>query len=183
MYSIDHPLTFPDSLEYLTLPKELPRNIEKGFFPPNLKVIHFNNYDFDDSFEIGIFPNTVEEIHFHSGYPFLLEEGTLPSNLIKLTIDMDPRLFELLPNSIQELNISSINRRGEWCNDFSAKELPKSLTKLTLGENQPIHELEHLPPNIKYLKLGNYFKGRIPNTLESIEFHSKISISTDYLFQ
>jgi len=152
--------------------------------PSSLKVVKFG-FKFEQELPIGIFPPTVEEIHFGVYYDKRLEPGVLPPNLKVLSFPYHDWLFEILPESIQELNLITSNSNGDLSLEcsFSAKTLPQSLTKLTLGRYQSIYDLDDLPPSIKYLKLGDKFNGQIPNTVESIEFHSRLPAPFKDLFK
>ncbi|KAF2077842.1 hypothetical protein CYY_000887 [Polysphondylium violaceum] len=180
-HKLNYPIQLPNTIEQLTISKSFSFPI--GFFPQNLKIIIFNCEQFEEKFEAGIFPDSVEEIHFHACYPFAFRENTLPRNLKALSCDYYCDLFEFLPKSIQELNFITKTYQEGLYSEISAKDLPPSLTKLTLARKQPIQDLEYLPPTIKYLKLGEYFKGKIPNTVETLKlpFYHKTPLA--YIFK
>jgi len=181
-YHFNQPITLPDTLEHITIGSLFTQPITVGFFPKNIRIIHLNN-EFDEELEVGVFPDSVEEIHFDSFYDFEFEQGTLPSNLKVLSASYYENMFEFIPKSIQVLNLVTYSLG--YTNDFSfsAKLLPQSLTKLTLSFDHPIHDLQYLPPSIKYLKLGRYFKGRIPKTVESLQLSHIGNAPLDYLFE
>ncbi|KAF2070657.1 hypothetical protein CYY_008020 [Polysphondylium violaceum] len=179
------PIQLPNTIEQLTISNSFSKPFPMRFFPQNLKIITFNCEQFEKEFEAGIFPDSVEEIHFNACYPFAFCENTLPCNLKALSCDYYCDFFEFLPKSIQELNFITKNityQEGIYF-EISAKDLPPSLTKLTLARNQPIQDLEYLPPTIKYLKLGEYFKGKIPNTVETLKLPFDLKKPLAYLFK
>ncbi|KAF2077811.1 hypothetical protein CYY_000856 [Polysphondylium violaceum] len=177
------PIQLPNTIEQLTISKSFLQPFPIGFFPQNLKIIIFNCEQFEEKFEAGIFPDSVEEIHFNACYPFEFCENTLPRNLKALSCDYYCDFFEFLPKSIQELNFITKTYQEGLYSEISAKDLPPSLTKLTLARNQPIQDLEYLPPTIKYLKLGEYFQGKIPNSVKTLKLPFDPKTPLAYLFK
>ncbi|KAF2075087.1 hypothetical protein CYY_003607 [Polysphondylium violaceum] len=116
-------------------------------------------------------------------FPFEFCENTLPRNLKALSCDYYCDFFEFLPISIQELNFFTKTYQEGLYFEISAKDLPPSLAKLTLARNQPIQDLEYFPPTIKYLKLGEYFRGKIPNTVETLKLPFDPKTPLAYIFK
>ncbi|KAF2069934.1 hypothetical protein CYY_008743 [Polysphondylium violaceum] len=175
-FNYSHPLnsdTLPISLKELYLSPYYNQPI--ATLPPQLQVIDFGT-NFNHPIPMGCIPSSVKEITFGVGFKQKLEKGTLPMNLLKLSFQSgySVDLFQSIPDSVTELVLGydqgfDYNYDTNYATSFSANQLPTSITKLYLHVDQPIVDLDKLSPNVRDLKLGIKYQGKIPDTIKSLE--------------
>ncbi|KAF2077810.1 hypothetical protein CYY_000855 [Polysphondylium violaceum] len=174
----------PESLQELHL-SSVPSNFLSNDFrlPSNIKMVSldFENY-FCETLPIPVdfFPRGVQEIRFTCPLVIPFERHHLPPLLKRLTCNYFESLFDWLPSSVEQL--SFVFNHHLSSPPIKAGLVPLSVSSLTVDTRLSIQDLHQLPSSIKNLKLGLYVKGKIPNTVESLEFDSLINIPLDYLF-
>jgi hypothetical protein len=167
----------PNSLLKLTTGVTFNQNL--GVLPPNLHTLNLGR---SFNFPLGQLGSSLISLKFGKNYSQTID--TLPNNLQKLIIRSNTRKYKLnvLPQSLTYLDVH--NGRGIVnlpnnlktllvSYELSDCKLPDSLIKLCVG-GKPCKNLV-LPPNLKYLYLGNLYRNSLgavdgarvilPNTL------------------
>ncbi|KAF2069957.1 hypothetical protein CYY_008721 [Polysphondylium violaceum] len=138
---------------------------------------------------------SLEELEFGKEFYQLLKKDTLPQNINKLVFKSGyyhRKLLNWIPSSVTDLTFGDNLVKSPISLSLPIDQVPSSITRLTLCDNQSINSVALIPSSIKHLRLGpcQFFKGKIPLTVESLELgngynqyplHLLIPLQNNYL--
>ncbi|KAF2068640.1 hypothetical protein CYY_010036 [Polysphondylium violaceum] len=186
------PNTFPNSIESITFGYHFAQSFISNVFPVNLKKLVLG---FSYNKPIDIFGSLLNLDELELGFSFQQEltNETLPRNLKKLVFVSGyyhKKLLDWIPPSVTDLTLGYKNS-DEKKFILPLDQLPESITRLSLGDNQHIKSATLIPSFIKHLRLGPCleYDGPLPPTLESLELgkahnyplHLILPIKNNYL--
>lgn len=158
----------------LIIPSNFNAELKKEDFPIDvLKIFFKDNCKFNYVLKENIFPKSLKHLYFHDQYRCVLNQGTLPENLLTLCYSGVKIKKGVLPNTLTKIILS-------YFYNYEIKEdvLPKSLKYLELGDFYDYEIKKNvLPEGLIYLKIGYHYNKSIeyyPSSLTTIQiFGSK----------